>query len=166
MYHSGRVHAQLTRGPYSEHMRWALPLLTACGLVACAAPEVPTPTVQLLAAPVSVVVGGRVVSAQAQPILSENGIKVRVQVGTGRALLPDLTVTGVYVVTDAGVWKSPVTSTQRRSCASGMCQQATASGSAAGFRAGQRVQVVTRIQDPTGQSLWLRDADATIRTDR
>lgn len=144
-------------------MKCALPLLTALGLVGCAAPEVPTPTLQLLAAPTSVVIGGRVLSAAAQPILVDSDLTVRVQVGTERPPLPALTVTGVYVVTDGGVWKRAVTSSQRRGCASGACQQATTSGRAAGLRVGQRVQVVTRVQDATGQSMWLRDADVAIR---
>lgn len=137
-------------------MKRALPLLTALALAACSAPPVPTPTVALLGAPVTLNVNGAVVSAQATPTVRGGAFSVLVRLLTDRPPLPGLLVTGVYVVTDGGVWKGAVSSAQRAACGAGTCVQGRAVGSAAGLRAGQSVQVVARVQDELGHTMWLR----------
>lgn len=137
-------------------MKRAVLLLSALVLAGCSAPPVPTPTVELLGAPVTLNVGGSVVTAQAVPAVQQGTFRVQVRIGTQRAPRPALLVTGVYVVTGGGVWKGAVSPDQRSVCPLAACVQGTASGSAAGLRAGQTVQVVARVQDTRGQTLWLR----------
>ncbi|WP_309571475.1 hypothetical protein [Deinococcus sp.] len=147
-------------------MKRVLPLLTALALVACSPPPVPTPTVELLGAPVTLNVEGAVVSAQATPAVQGSTFSVLVRLRTDRPPLPGLLVTGVYVVTDGGVWKGAVSSAQRASCGTGTCLQGRAAGSAAGLRAGQSVQVVARVQDGQGRTLWLRAPKVQIASAR
>lgn len=143
-------------------MKWPLPLLAALLLAGCAAPVAPVPTVELLGAPVALNVAGHVVTATATPALKDSGFSVRVRVRTDRTPLPTLTVTGVSVVTDGGVWKAVVPQAGRSSCGADTCIQGTATGSAAGLRAGQTVQVVASVQDAQGRTLWLRAPEVQV----
>lgn len=139
---------------------WLLP--AALGLVACGSAQAPPLTGDLLGAPTTLNVAGRVVTAQATPTVRGDGFRVQVRVQSARPPLPTLNVTGIFMVTDSGVWKAAVPSGARRVCGARMCVQGTATGSAAGIRSGEDVQVVTRLQDGQGRVLWLRDADVKV----
>jgi len=142
-------------------MRRVLLLLTMLALAGCSAPQAPTPTVELLGAPATLNVSGTLVTALAMPTVRIGTFKVQVRLHADRSLGPGLRLTGVYVVTDAGVWKGAVGSAQRSACGS-TCLQGKASGSATGLRAGQTVQVVARVQDGQGRALWVRAPKVTV----
>ncbi|MEF2278035.1 hypothetical protein V3W47_06950 [Deinococcus sp. YIM 134068] len=134
-------------------------LLSACG--ALGTPLTPTAG-DLLAAPTSLQVGSRRLSAEAAPSLSDDLFRVRVQVRTKRGRVPALAVTGVYVVTENGVWTAPVAERDRRDCGGDRCLQGTGRGAADGLHPGEGVQVVVSLEDETGRVLWLRDARARV----
>ena len=139
--------------------------LCGLGLVGCGSlSSVPTPLAgDLLGAPTTLNVGGQVVRVTAAPQLGAQRFSVRVRVagasGGAAADQPTpgtLKVTGIYVVTGAGLWKSPRLSDAPKNCALHLC--AWASGSANGFVAGEGVRVIAQLQDERGRSFWLRDA--------
>ncbi|PNY80597.1 hypothetical protein [Deinococcus koreensis] len=139
---------------------WLVP--AALGLVACGSAPTPPLTGDLLGAPTTLNVSGRVVSAQATPTIQGDEFRVRVRVQAARPPLPALKVTGIFVVTDAGVWKAPVPSGARLVCGARMCLQGTATGPASGIQPGEDVQVVARLQDRQGREFWLRDRDVRV----
>ncbi|GHF55383.1 hypothetical protein HNQ07_003367 [Deinococcus metalli] len=143
-------------------MKRALLPLTALALVGCAAPAAPTPTVELLGAPTTLNIGGTAVTAQATPSVQGGTFSVLVRLTSNRPPVPNMTVTGVYVVTGSGVWKGAVGADQRAACARNACVLGTAAGGATGLRAGQTVQVVARVQDARGRALWLRAPEVKI----
>ncbi|WP_034384549.1 hypothetical protein [Deinococcus sp. YIM 77859] len=141
---------------------WFLPLaaalLSACGNMA--AP--PTPLAgDLLGAPTALQVEGRSLKADAAPVLEGDRFQVRVRVQASRAPVPSLSVTGVYVVTEDGVWRAA--STRALSCGGPTCLQSLGSGAARGLRSGEGVQVVVSLKDARGRTMWLRDPQASIR---
>lgn len=143
---------------------WLLPLaaalLGACGTL----PSPPAPsTGDLLASPTALQVGARRLKVEAAPVLGEQTFRVRVRVHAARPPLPPLTLTGVYVVTGDGVWTAPLEPSEVRRCGARPCLQATGSGEARGLRPGEGVQVVISLRDEAGRTLWLRDAQASIR---
>ena len=81
---------------------------------------------------------------------------------TKRGKVPALQVTGVYVVTEDGVWNAPVAARDRRACGDERCLQGIGRGAADGLRPGEGVQVVVSLKDEKGRVLWLRDARASI----
>lgn len=142
---------------------WLLPLaaalLSACGGLA----GLPAPTAgDLLAAPTALQVTGRSLRATATSTLDGSALNVRVLVQASRAPLPPLTVTGVYLVTEDGVWNAAATRSDRQSCGADACLQGSGSGTAHGLRPGEGVQVVVSLKDSRGRTLWLRDAQANI----
>lgn len=142
--------------------RWLL--AAGLGLVGCGSLNTtPVPAAgDLLSAPTTLTVGGRTVTAEAHPSVKGNVFSVRVRLKADRPPLPPLNVTGVFVVTNAGVWKSPVRPQAQSNCGAKACQQASATSLANGFQVGEGVQVITRLQDAQGNVLWLRDAQARV----
>lgn len=143
-----------------------LPLLISALLGACGTVATPSssPTAgDLLGAPTALQVSGRSVRADASPTLSGDTFRVRVTVQASRSPLPPLTVTGVYVVTEDGVWRAERTRTSGAGCASRACLQGTGLGAASGLRVGDGVQVVVRLRGADGRTLWLRDSQANIK---
>ncbi len=142
---------------------WPVPVVAAL-LGACGTLGTPEPTAgDLLTAPTTLQVGGRSLRAEATPSLTEDTFRVRVRVQTKRAPIPDLKVTGVYVVTEDGVWNAPVAARDRRDCGQDRCLQGTGRGAADGLHSGEGVQVVVSLKDEKGRVLWLRDARASIQ---
>lgn len=143
---------------------WLLPcaaaLLGACGTLS--SPPAPS-TGDLLASPTALQVGARRLKVEAAPVLGGETFRVRVRVQASRPPLPPLALTGVYVVTGDGVWTAPLSPAVPRRCGARPCLQASGSGEARGLRSGQGVQVVVRLRDEAGRTLWLRDARASIR---
>lgn len=137
-----------------------VPLLAACGTVATP----PSPSAgTLLGAPTALQVSGRSVRAEATPVLDRGTFRVQVRVQTTRPPLPPLTVTGVYVVTEDGVWRAAQTRSERPTgCEARVCLQGTGQGSAQGLRSGEGVQVVVSLRSAGGRTMWLRDARASI----
>lgn len=140
---------------------WLLPLvaalLGACGTLA----EPPTPTAgDLLAAPTALQIAGRSLKADATSSLDGNTFQVRVRVQATRPPLPSLAVTGVYVVTEDGVWSAATTQSGR--CGKGTCLQGTGRGGARGLRSGEGAQIVISLRDAGGRTLWLRDPQASV----
>lgn len=136
----------------------------AAVLGACGTLGTPEPTAgDLLAAPTTLQVAGRSLRAEATPTLGDATFRVRVQVQTKRGRVPALTVTGVYVVTEDGVWNAPVAARDRQDCGQARCLQGTVRGAADGLRPGEGVQVVVSLKDDRGRLLWLRDARASIQ---
>ncbi|EYB67915.1 hypothetical protein DEIPH_ctg031orf0059 [Deinococcus phoenicis] len=145
---------------------WLLPLaaalLSACGTLA----GPPTPTAgDLLAAPTALQVAGRSLRVEATPTLDGATFNVQVRVQASRASPPPLTVTGVYVVTEDGVWSASSTQGDRQPCGAAVCLQGSGRGTSRGLRSGEGVQVVVGLKDARGRTLWLRDAQATIGRD-
>jgi len=141
---------------------WSLPLvalLAACGTVTT--PPAPS-AATLLGAPTALQVSGRSVRAEATPVLDRGTFRVQVRVQTTRAPLPPLTVTGVYVVTEDGVWRAAQTRSGQTGCDARTCVQGTGQGSAQGLRTGEGVQVVVSLRGAGGRTMWLRDARANI----
>lgn len=133
--------------------------LTACGSLS----TTPAPvTGDLLGAPTTLNMGGRMLKAEAKPILNGNKFSVRVRIHADRPPLPNLRLTGVFVVTSAGVWKSPLSAKAQLGCGEKLCTQGTASSSASGFQPGESVQVIARLSDQQGRTLWLRDAQVRV----
>lgn len=141
-------------------LMWLLP--AALGLVACGSAPTPLLSGDLLGAPTALNVAGRVLTAQATPTVRDGHFRVQVRVQSARPPLPPLDVTGIFVVTDSGVWKAGVSSGARLVCGTRMCVLGTATGRAAGIRGGEDVQVITRLQDGQGRVLWLRDAEVKV----
>ncbi|GMA13812.1 hypothetical protein E5F05_15015 [Deinococcus metallilatus] len=143
---------------------WLLPLaaalLSACGDLA--APPAPTAG-DLLGAPTSLQVTGRSLKAEATPTLDGTTLNVRVRVQPSRAPLPPLTLTGVYVVTEDGVWSAVTTRGESQDCGANSCLQGTGRGAARGLRPGEGVQVVVSLKDAQGRTMWLRDPQANIQ---
>ncbi|WP_084048818.1 hypothetical protein [Deinococcus hopiensis] len=142
---------------------FAASLLGACGTVATPASSTPRTAGELLGAPTSLQVSGRSVRADAAPVLAGDTFRVRVKVQASRAPLPPLTVTGVYVVTEDGVWRAGRTRSGEAGCAAQSCVQGTGEGAASGLRAGDGVQVVVSLKDAGGRTMWLRDPQASIK---
>ncbi|WP_272977064.1 hypothetical protein [Deinococcus geothermalis] len=142
---------------------WLFPLaatlLVACGSLA--SPPAPTAG-DLLGAPTALQLAGRSLKAQASPTLAGNSFNVRVRVQASAAPLPPLTLTGVYVVTEDGVWMADTTQSERSDCAPKVCLQGTGRGAARGLRPGEGVQVVVSLKDSKGRVLWLRVPRANI----
>lgn len=136
-------------------------LLGACGTVAT--PSSSPTAGDLLGAPTALQVAGRSVRADALPTLSGDTFRVRVKVQSSRSPLPPLTVTGVYVVTEDGVWRAERTRSSDAACAPRACLQGTGLGAASGLRAGDGVQVVVSLKGADGRTLWLRDPQANIK---
>ncbi|BDP42240.1 hypothetical protein DAETH_22090 [Deinococcus aetherius] len=142
---------------------WLLPVAAAL-LGACGTLGTPEPTAgDLLAAPTTLQVGGRSLRAEATPTLGDDTFQVRVRVQAKHAPIPVLKVTGVYVVTEDGVWNAPVGARDRKDCGDDRCLQGTGRGAAEGLRSGEGVQVVVSLKDEKGRVLWLRDARASIQ---
>lgn len=161
--------------PYTESMkRWlSLPLL-ALAAVGCgvpAGPAVTTPAVStgnLLLAPAQVPIGGVKVRAEAAPVVTAcsdtecNNFWVPVRLYASSGTLPALKVTGVYVVTEGGVWRSGVQARDNRRCNDLRCLVATARGSA-DLSGGEAVQVVVALKDAQGRQYRLRDQKAVVQ---
>lgn len=154
----------------------ALPVLAAL-LASCGAgsgPEVSVPAVSvgnLLLAPLQLPVGGIKVRVKATPLLGGNcaaaqagcrNFTVPVRLYTVAGNLPPLKVTGVYVVTEGGVWRSGVQSGDNRLCNTRRCLVATARGNAE-LEGGEAVQVVVSLKDAQGRQYRLRDQKATVQ---
>ncbi|MEW6422669.1 MAG: hypothetical protein AB1511_13220 [Deinococcota bacterium] len=143
---------------------WLFPvatvLLAACG--GLASPPAPMAS-DLLGAPTALQIAGRSLRAEALPALAGNTFNVRVRVQASAAPLPSLAVTGVYVVTEDGVWTATSTQSERQDCGPKVCLQGTGRGAARGLRPGEGVQVVVSLKDAKGRVLWLRDPRAQIR---
>ncbi|WP_291425078.1 hypothetical protein [Deinococcus sp.] len=136
----------------------ALPLLlAACGSLS------PAPTAgELLDAPTSLNVTGKVLTAQAAPTLSGNVFSVRVKVQTPKSALPGLNVTNLYVVTSDGVWSTAVDKTSQWKCGAS-CAFAVGRGPAEGLQSGDGVQVVLGLRDAQGRTFLLRDDQVKVK---
>ena len=153
------------------------PLLWACGtaagpLGAGAVPGAPALSAgELLAAPTRLALGGVKLSAEASPYLSGSSFVVPVKVLASRAKpgglkLSALKVTGVYVITEGGVWRSGVAAQDTRSCLSSLnCLQAVGRGSAE-LSSRDAVQVVLTLRDAAGKNYKLRDDKAVVGSGR
>lgn len=135
----------------------ALSLLAGCGTVSTA------PTAgQLLDAPTTLNVGGKLLSAAAWPSLKDNVLSVRVRVSAPRSSLPgQLNLTGVYVVSNEGVWSSTLKPSAQWKCGSG-CALGVGRGPAGELQTGQNVQVVLGLSNGQGQNYFLRSGQARI----
>ena len=165
--------------------RSALPLLLAPLLWACgtaSGPVVGAPPMsagELLAAPTKLTIGGVKLSAEAAPALSAQlpcsgktcaanfvvPVKLRASGDAGSLNLSSLKVTGVYVITEGGVWRSGVAVQDSRRCATAPedvnCLQAVGRGSAELSRR-DAVQVVLTFRDSAGKTYKLRDSKAVV----
>lgn len=141
---------------------WLGRALLGGALVSCGSVGTPPAAGDLLSAPTTLSVNGRLLTADATPTLSGKVFRVQVKVRADRAPLPALNVTGLFVVTNEGVWKAPVGPDAQRSCGVKLCTQGSASSAADGFQAGEGVQVVARVQDAQGRTYWLRDAQVRV----
>lgn len=141
--------------------RLLLPLLTVL-LAGCGGMNVAPSTGQLLDAPTTLNLTGLALTAQATPTVSGETFKVRVKLQVPRAEVPNMRVTGVYVVTRDGVWSAGAGRTAQSRCAS-TCTLAVASGPARGLRSGAGVQVVVGLQDAQGRTYLLRDDAVRVK---
>lgn len=161
-------------------MKRILSLLVVAGLaVGCGiagGPQTSAPAVStgnLLLAPLQVPIAGVRVRAEALPTVSAARcdsarptdctnfmVPVRLYAPTGN--LPALKVTGVYVVTESGVWRSGVQPSDNRHCPDPRCLVATVRGSA-DISSGEAVQVVVSVKDAQGRSYRLRDQQAIVQ---
>ena len=161
------------------------PLLWACGSVTSPSPDAPALSAgELLAAPTSLALGGVKLKAEATPYLNAPAcdnetcvpsanfvvpVKLRsvgAQSGTQSSALSGLKVTGVYVITEGGVWRSGVATNDSRRCVGTLnCLQAVGRGNAS-ISSSDPVQVVLTFQDKAGKTYKLRDAKAVIDSPR
>ncbi len=162
------------------------PLLWACGSVGSPSPSAPALSAgELLAAPTSLALGGVKLRAEATPYLNAPAcdnetcvpsvnfvVPVRLSAaagvlsGTQSSTLSGLKVTGVYVITEGGVWRSGVASSDNRRCVGTLnCLQAVGRGNAS-ISSSDPVQVVLTFQDRAGKTYKLRDAKAVIDSPR
>ena len=161
------------------------PLLWACGSVGSPSPSAPALSAgELLAAPTSLALGGVKLRAEATPYLSAPAcdgetcvssanfvvpVKLRsvgpamgAQSSAQSSALSGLKVTGVYVITEGGVWRSGVAAGDSRRCLGTLnCLQAVGRGSAS-ISSSDPVQVVLTFQDRAGRTYKLRDEKAVI----
>ncbi|AZI42958.1 hypothetical protein EHF33_09555 [Deinococcus psychrotolerans] len=162
------------------------PLLWACGTAAGpslssaglsgpalqnAASVPPISAGELLAAPTKLAIGGMKISAEATPYLSAltcvgrpcaGNFVVPVTLRSSTGPLNTFKVTGVYVITEGGVWRSGVESQDRRHCSGAAnCLQAVGRGSA-NLSSSDAVQVVLMFQDAAGKTYKLRDSKAVV----
>lgn len=159
-----------------------VPLLWACGVATGPAPSAPPLSAgELLAAPTKLTIGGVKLSAEAAPALSAGlpcsgkscavnfvvPVKLRASGDPKSLTLPSLKVTGVYVITEGGVWRSGVAAQDSRRCAAGPegagCLQAVGRGSA-DLSPRDAVQVVVTFRDAAGKFYKLRDSKAVVNT--
>ncbi|CAM3563195.1 hypothetical protein [Deinococcus frigens] len=142
-------------------------LLCGLGLAGCGSlGSAPTPLAgDLLGAPTTLNLGGRVLSLTAAPQLVREAdrFRVRVRVETSEkastpAMSTPLKVTGIYVFTGSGLWQSPRLNDFSRASACPAHACAWGSGGANGFTAGEDVRVIAQLQDASGKTYWLRDA--------
>ena len=142
-----------------------LPLLLlplALPLAGCGSLNAAPTAGQLLDAPTSLNLSGQPLTAQAFPAVSNGVFSVKVKVRSLKAALPDVKVTGVYVVTNDGVWEA--SSAERGPLKCGLqCAFMVGSGPANGLAAGQGVQVVLGLKDTKGRELLLRDPQAQVK---
>lgn len=136
-------------------------------LVSCGSLQTTTPTPlagDLLSAPTTLNMGGRLVKIEASPSVDGEQFSVKVRMQATRLPMPKFSVTNVYVVTNGGVWESKVTQTKLNNCSTNtpLCSQGVATGSSSGFQSGELVQVILKLQDPQMRVLWLRDNQAKI----
>ncbi|AWN24715.1 hypothetical protein DKM44_14695 [Deinococcus irradiatisoli] len=158
--------------------RWAWTLLIAPLLWACGAAVGPVPAAvpklsagELLKAPVKLAVGGVKFSAEARPYLSALSacserscapnfvvpVELRASGEVGA-----LKVTGVYVITEGGVWRSGVATQDSRRCWQGSnCLQVVGRGNA-DLTPNDAVQVVLTLRDAAGRTYKLRDDKAVV----
>ncbi|WP_291428374.1 hypothetical protein [Deinococcus sp.] len=121
----------------------------------------------LMSAPTTLIVQGRVLTAQASASLYGGGLGVRVRVsvpprpgtlppaGTPAGPLGSLRLDGLFVVTGQGTWKAPLRPSPP---AGGTAALNAAAWSGSGsLRPGDHVQVVVRLKDRLGHTYWLRD---------
>jgi hypothetical protein len=171
------------------------PLLWACGSVGAPSPGAPALSAgELLAAPTSLALGGVKLRAEATPYLNApacdgatcvpsvnfvvpvklrsvgaqpTGAQTPLQASSASSsLLSGLKVTGVYVITEGGVWRSGVASSDSRRCVGTLnCLQAVGRGSAS-ISSSDPVQVVLTFQDKAGKTYKLRDEKAVIDSPR
>ena len=158
--------------------RWGFSLLLAPALWACgnaagplgggAVPGAPALSAgELLAAPTKLALGGVRLSAEATPHLSGSSFVVPVKVlasssKQGGLKLSAFKVTGVYVITEGGVWRSGVAAQDNRRCLSAVnCLQAVGRGSAE-LSSRDAVQVVLTLRDAAGKNYKLRDDKAVV----
>ena len=157
------------------------PLLWACGSAGSPAVQVPEVSAgELLSAPTHLVLDGVDLHAEAQPYLNEIGcassgcahlpnfvVPVKLLAPSVRAAknspLNTFRVTGVYVVTEGGVWRSGVAASDNRRCTSvAACLQAVSRGNAS-VASGTPAQVVLTFLDGAGKAHMLRDDDVWVR---
>ncbi len=155
--------------------RWAwilvlAPLLWACGNAAGPVLDAPKLSAgELLNAPTKLALGGVKLSAEARPYLSAlpcagrscSNFVVPVQLRASGDLSA-LKVTGVYVITEGGVWRSGVAAQDSRRCPQGSnCLQVVGRGNADLTR-NDAVQVVLTFRDAAGRTYKLRDNKAVV----
>ncbi len=134
-----------------------LPLAVGCG----SAGSVPS-AAQLLDAPTTLNVGGKLLSARVLPTVQEQVLAVRVRLSTGQKELPArLNLSGVYVVTNDGVWSSTVTAPLQWKCGP-TCALSAARGPAGNVQPGQNVQVVLSLNDGQGHTFLLRSGPMRV----
>lgn len=165
--------------------RLALPLLLAPLLWACGTttgPALGAPPLsagELLAAPTKLMIGGVKLSAEAAPVLSAplpcSGkscaanfvvpVKLHASGDSKSFNLASLKVTGVYVITEGGVWRSGVAAQDNHRCAAALerthCLQAVGRGNA-DLSPRDAVQVVLTFRDSAGKTYQLRDSKAVV----
>lgn len=166
------------------------PLVWACGSLGAPSPSAPALSAgELLAAPTSLALGGMKLKAEATPYLNAPAcdgetcvpsanfvvpVKLRsvgaqspVQASSPSAsFLSGLKVTGVYVITEGGVWRSGVAPSDSRRCVGTLnCLQAVGRGTAS-ISSSDPVQVVLTFQDRAGKTYRLRDEKAVIDSPR
>lgn len=150
-------------------------LAVGCGVAGGPGTNAPAvSTGNLLLTPLQVPIAGVRVRAEALPLVSVGTsagrceaasechsfmVPVRLQAASA---LPPLRVTGVYVVTENGVWRSGVQPRDNRLCPDPRCLVATARGNA-DISSGEAVQVVVTLKDAQGRSYRLRDQHATVQ---
>ena len=150
------------------------PLLWACGTAATPALSIPDLSAgELLATPTQMLLGGVKLRAEAQPYLLAAACQISscaapnfivpVQLQASNAgVLNTLRLTGIYVITEGGVWRSGVQARDNRLCLSrGLCLQAVGRGEAS-LPGGGPAQVVLMFRDSAGHSYRLRDEQAMI----
>lgn len=161
------------------------PLLWACGTAAgpsldnagggagpqSAASVPPISAGELLSAPTKLAIGGVKISAEATPYLSAlpcsgrtcaGNFVVPVTLRSNTGPLSAFKVTGVYVITEGGVWRSGVASQGNYRCGGALnCLQAVGRGSA-NLSSSDAVQVVLTFQDAAGKTYKLRDSKAVV----
>lgn len=149
---------------YSKSMKWLCALcfglvsvLAGCGTRTTAADFTAG---ELLGMPTTIRTMGNSMKLESTPVLDGKTLRVQVRV---LPALRSLTLIDVYVVTQDGVWRAPISRRASQRCGE-MCLQGIGQGPSQSLRIGEGIQVIASLQDAKGQSLWLRDSHVYIKS--